>query len=459
MESILGQKSTTPESIFLNILFDEFSSQGVRYAVMRNHDLLPFSAGGSDLDIIVAAEDGELTKALVLRSIQLAAGAPIGIAESIGFFKVYALGSAENYSYPWWGLRVDVNVGLFYKGHQLIAEGVHLPIRMNRNIAVLSDELSGVLGVLKEVINNGTYPVRYSKFAKIAALTEWTYIEMVLAPMGKRALTLLKTMMLTATCNDKLHRECREVRAAIFSQLFSRRAILSSLERLQFEWSKIHRYLRPSGVWVAILGVDGSGKSSVINAILPALNAATHNSVVLRHLRPALLPPIARLKGRKSLQVGPVLEPHGSTPSGKLGSIFRLAYLTLDYLAGYWLWTRVKIAKEPTVVIFDRYAYDMAIDPRRFRIGLPSWIAGWFVSLAPRPDLIICLQGNPEVIAARKRELSVEETRRQVDALRVFANSEPRAVLISTDTSIEETRDRVLHAIVDYIQAKHQYNY
>jgi thymidylate kinase len=218
--------------------------------------------------------------------------------------------------------------------------------------------------------------------------------------------------------------------------------------RIIFEWGKIRRYINPPGIVMAVLGVDGAGKSTVINAILPALIAATHNAVIVQHLRPGVLPPLARLRGGRQGQPCPVLDPHSSKPSGIFGSLFRLAYLMLDYFFGYWFWTRPKIAKQPTVVIFDRYAYDMAIDPRRFRICLPNCVVGWFVALAPRPDLIICLHGTPEAITARKGELPLEETRRQVNALRSFASREPSAVLISTDISISETRDAVLNGVL-----------
>jgi thymidylate kinase len=128
--------------------------------------------------------------------------------------------------------------------------------------------------------------------------------------------------------------------------------------------------------------------------------------------------------------------------------------LLLDYLLGYWLRVRPKIAKQPTVVVFDRYAYDIALDPRRFRIDLPKRVTEWFTKLAPKPDLIICLTGNPEIIAARKQELSVDETRRQIDALVDFAHQNTRAVLITTDNSIEESRDQTLQAILTYLSIR-----
>ncbi len=205
---------------------------------------------------------------------------------------------------------------------------------------------------------------------------------------------------------------------------------------------------------IAILGVDGAGKSAVINSIKPVFDWATHNTTFVLHLRPGLLPPLARLKGKAKAPEGPVFDPHGSAPSGFWGSLLRLIWLILDYILGYWLLIRPKIAKQPAVVIFDRYAYDMALDPRRFRIGLPGWVAALFAWLAPRPDIIICLHADPEVIAARKKELPVEETKRQLEALRAFAKTQPNAVLISTEGSIDEVRERILSALYDFFQKR-----
>lgn len=65
-------------------------------------------------------------------------------------------------------------------------------------------------------------------------------------------------------------------------------------------------------------------------------------------------------------------------------------HLSLDYILGYWLLIRRKIAFRPAIVLFDRYVYDMTIDPRRFRIGVPGWVARGFTRWVPKPDLILC---------------------------------------------------------------------
>jgi thymidylate kinase len=205
--------------------------------------------------------------------------------------------------------------------------------------------------------------------------------------------------------------------------------------------------MRPPGLVIAVLGTDGAGKSTLISAITPTLSAATHGAFVVKHLRPGLLPPLAHLKGGAAQHEGPVTNPHASKPSGTPGSLFRVVYLMADYVLGYWLAVRPKIAKSPAIVLFDRYAYDMALDPRRFRIGLPAWLVSWFTRFAPRPDIILCLNGDPDIIAARKRELPREEVKRQTEALRVFASHEPRAVLVSTDGTVEQARDSILAAL------------
>lgn len=443
------------EARVLKSLFDGFEARGVPYVVLRNYESLPYASGGSDVDILVSEKDGLSARAIVLEAFGAANGWPVGIAESPGFFKVVGLGHTQAGNTGWWGLCVDVNVGLFFRGCRLLDGDKPLPVHLHNGVHVLSDGLAAILGVLKEVLNNDVYPEKYSGAARLAARNDWPLVATLLAPMRARPLVAFRALLLSTAPSEELRADCRQLRSLLFRDMLCSRPIFSVTHRLRYQWSRMRRYARPPGLVLAILGVDGAGKSTVISSLLPVLNAATHNTVVVKHLRPGWLPPLARLKGASRID-GPVLAPHAATPSGVLGSLLRLSYLTLDYVVGYWLWTRPLIAKSPTVVVFDRYAYDMAFDPRRFRVGLPGRVARWFAMLVPTPDLIVCLHGAPETIAARKQELPLEETRRQVEALREFAAREPRAVMVSTDITVEETRDQVLHALCKVLRRRSQ---
>jgi len=439
-----------PESFFLQNLFAALMTKKIRYAVMRNPEPLPYSAGGSDLDLLVARQDGERTKAALFEAIHVTGGVALGISETSGFFKVYAFGQNSEVDNSWWGQRIDVNVGLIFKGQSQLTDDEPWPVRNFRGITVLADGFAGVLGVLKEVLNNSTFPDRYAVAARQGIVQDWVSIKRLLFPMGEASLEQLKTLLLSDAPPDEPVIKCRQLRNAFLRHAMTTHPGGYLMGRMVYEWSKVRRYLKPSGKIIAILGVDGAGKSTIINAIKPVLDDATHNATVVQHLRPTWLPPLAHLKGKNAIATGPVLDPHGSKPSGALGSLFRLIYLMLDYILGYWVKICPKIAKQPTVVIFDRYVYDIVLDPRRFRIALPSKVIRWFTRLAPKPDLIFCLHGNPDVIVARKRELPLAEVARQVDALKEFAANEPRAVLISTEGTVEQSRDQVLEAIANY---------
>lgn len=446
------QVQRTAESVFLGLLFEALASEQIRYAVMRNWEPLPYSTGGSDLDILVAPEQREMAKDAVLRAIHAAGGVAIGAVETAGFLKIHAFGMVPTSSDRWWGLCLDLNFGLYYRGHRLVAMSTVLPIRLHNRISVLTDSVSALLGVLKEVLNNATLPEHYLKAARSMAQDCGSEITGILAPMGHKALAALQNLLLLSPPRDAVRQECSKVRNLFLRESLFRQPIKFSAELIAYEWSRPRRYLKPPGMVVAILGVDGAGKSTIIEAVKPVLNAATHGSVFVQHLRPGWLPPLARLKGGGGSGGGQVVEPHGSKSSGVVGSLFRMCYLLADYVLGYWLVTRIRIARDPAVVLFDRYAYDMALDPTRFRIGVPGSVAARFAALAPKPDLIICLYGSPEIIAERKKELPLIETRRQINALRRFASRERRARLISTDLSVEESRDALLRSLWEYLQ-------
>ncbi|MCP5536760.1 MAG: hypothetical protein H7A51_11100 [Akkermansiaceae bacterium] len=201
-------------------------------------------------------------------------------------------------------------------------------------------------------------------------------------------------------------------------------------------------------ICIAILGTDGSGKTTVIDALTGELEKNYGYKTDYSHLRPHWLPDLGVLKGQKKApDAGVVTEPHALPPSGFLGSLFRLCYYTLDYTVGYWSVVRPKLKKPKQVIIFDRYCYDFLVDPRRMRIALPRWILTGMLRLVPEPDKVFCLGAEPEVIFERKPETSLEEVSRQIDELRALCSGNERAVWIDTGGTVAQSCHEVLDAL------------
>lgn len=199
---------------------------------------------------------------------------------------------------------------------------------------------------------------------------------------------------------------------------------------------------------IAFLGTDGSGKSTIINAITPIIEKKTGLKVRYEHMRPNYLPSLGVAFGRRTreeeIAQGPVLDPHASKPSGFVGSLVRLIYYLVDYTYGY---HRKIYPSHDAVWIFDRYYYDLLIDQKRARISLPRWIIKVFGKIVPVPDVILCLGGEPERIFERKPETNLEEVTRQMNKLRNFCQKSENAYWIDTTVDFVTSVSDVLNAI------------
>jgi thymidylate kinase len=205
------------------------------------------------------------------------------------------------------------------------------------------------------------------------------------------------------------------------------------------------------GLHIVLLGPDGCGKSTLLPLLQERLDAH-FTKTALYHWRPKVFADAGVVTGARKASTGPTTDPHGRPPHGILLSLARLSYYVLDYILGSFPIRKAKNAGQ--LVIFDRYAPDMAVDPRRYRFKLPQsflWLACRF---APSPDLGFILLTDAEVLYARKREVPLETLRPLLANYRAVAQSNQAYKIIDCGKSPTEVADEIVGRILTHLQER-----
>lgn len=197
---------------------------------------------------------------------------------------------------------------------------------------------------------------------------------------------------------------------------------------------------------VAIVGPDGTGKSTTIDELRRQLESnGSRVSNNIRHWRPGVLPTLGRLTSK-----GGAESQFGGPPRRSPGrfQFLRLAYYGLDFVVGHFLQDN-REKRQKTVVLYDRCALDMHVDPLRFALQSTRG-TGLLWKIVPRPDAVILLYDSPGRILARKAELTRAELQRQFSVwIKLLAEGQVDAVV-----RIDSMPGAIARRIASYLNEK-----
>ena len=204
---------------------------------------------------------------------------------------------------------------------------------------------------------------------------------------------------------------------------------------------RIKRWTRTGrgGLHVVFLGPDGVGKSTVIDA-------------VQTRLAPAFLRTNYQSFARGILGYRKKPSPHALPPRSLPASLIKAAWWLMCYTLGYYTSVYPTLVRGG-MVINHRYLLDAIVDPRRYRYSGPLKLLRAIWRVAPKPDIIIVLDAPADVIHARKRETTLEETIRQRDGYVALAARTPNAHVVDASQSPEQTIDEVSNILLDHMAA------
>jgi thymidylate kinase len=211
------------------------------------------------------------------------------------------------------------------------------------------------------------------------------------------------------------------------------------------EARRLARRLRhPVGYWIAFLGPDGSGKSTVARRVGAEL-APLFRSVHDYHLRPHWL-------GRPRSHE-PVLDPHGSPVRGRLASLAKLGLWWADCTAGFLFDLYPRLVRGQ-LLLFDRHFSDLLVDPRRYRYAGSQRLASAVCASTFGPALFVLLDAPVDVIHARKREVAREEVERQLGDYRRLLHRFSSHHAVDATRSVDDVAAEITDGIVARLERR-----
>lgn len=176
---------------------------------------------------------------------------------------------------------------------------------------------------------------------------------------------------------------------------------------LLYLWDTISGFYQGrKGFVITFSGVDGAGKSTVIEKIANMIEKQIRKPVVVLRHRPSLLPILSALTQGKEIAAKNVAErlPRTGTNTSVMASLFRFLYYYTDYFLGQFI-VAIRYTMRGYVVIYDRYYFDFIADAKRSNVVLPNGISGFGYQFLLKPKFNFLLFADPEEIFSRKQEL------------------------------------------------------
>ncbi len=346
---------------FLTKLFYDLNRENIIYCVLRNYENLPETTG-HDVDIWVKPEDGEKFRKVLLDNALNAGWEHIGY---IPWPNRHGEGSYHfaNFNGDLQILLIDCAIemhcrGLIYLEDKLIIDSR----KLYKNLFYVSSpgvEASSIL--FPWLIRTGKIRdkdrIRLNGCIKDAE----SFFTVLNRSVGSNLAECLYSAIESGDW-EKLSKKRNAVWFSLFKNSLIRNKIIQLKELFLYIYDRIKtHFFVNQGIFMAILGPDGAGKTTIANKVLESKIKNLFFSPKYMYFRFAFMPGLSKIKSfftGKNNESGRGIILDNFKQFSPLRAVMYPLYYSIDYLLGYFFVYR-KMAYR-SLVVFDRYFYDYA---------------------------------------------------------------------------------------------------
>src|SRR6266540_1979719 len=447
-EELIADKVVTKETIF-RLLLEYLDTNHIPYAVLGPTDHYPDLKEEGDIDFVISRKDFKKISHYIHKFCSQNNLIPVQMRKHESTACIFVLSfynkQQEKFNY----IKVDFCSDYIRRGHFYLS----------------SDEL----------LNNRSYTYDYDKNYWQLNNT-YFFIYYLIKKINKKSINSRQFMQLVKcwsnakpTILEKLKKFFNDDDITIIIKTFDQKDLNYLSEKLEYLNTTLHVKvskrlrdivsdklkivkwaIKPSGLVVAVLGRDGSGKSTFINEMANSMRPyfskteKFHTFAGLLYRRGIF----NRKKGTFSHS-----NPHNQKMRSSSTSFLKLNLFFAESLFGYWFKIFPRKARSH-FILFDRCFIDVLADPVRYRIKANKVYIRVLYYLLPKPDILIILDLPSDVLFQRKQEMNYEmseKLRHEYLNLHSFLSN---SIVINNEGEIKDTINKASTFILNYMHEK-----
>lgn len=444
-------------SQFISDFFDGLNDAEIDYSVLRGYELLPTNVI-NDIDLYLNPDQWYTVEIIIGELLLKYAAKRVITTDRFGFKRVI-FSIAGSY------LQLDISFSLNWKSFNYCSSiTVSENIKSHNNIKVSREGVEAAIVLLKELLYNGKVKTRRNGKERLlfCVKNDLDLFKKTLALFLPHVIvdTLAKEIINEAWA--KVESKVHFIRRRIIVSNFKAEGLKLLISFMKWGYMAVADKIQARrGFFAAIVGPDGSGKTTLVNEVNRELNETlftkTNHYASNFEILPLLSNIVGLIKGNKLTSVPRnndsfqgYLAGMEQQPNSSLRSCIYILWYGLDLMLGRWVIIRKRSRGE--LLFFARYFYDYYY--QRSNRNAPQWLLNWVHFFIPKPDVVFYIDRDANDIFQIKPELALEEIVRQQASIDMLAQKYPRFLKINGNHGIAESKKQIIETINDLLASR-----